>query len=231
MGIVAILKHPGRSESLIYSYLAMRRIIGVLAILLPVIIVTGGFMQKGFVVQGSLSSYYYTNMRDFFVGMLFSVALFLISYKGYELIDDVVTNLSGLFALGIIAFPTSKFSGHVVKVGIFLTPDNVSQYIHLAFSIAFLLSLAFNSMFLFTRHGGEPSMEKKTRNVIYVVSGWLMLVCIVGMVAYIAFYSHTALAKWRPVLMFETVALISFGISWLVKGNTLFRDKQLSAIR
>lgn len=228
---MAGLKHPSRSESLIYSYLAMRRIVGVLAILLPVIIVAGGFIQKDSVVQGSLSSYYYTNMRDFFVGMLSGVALFLISYKGYELIDDVVTNLSGLFALGIIAFPTSKFSGHVVKVGIFLTPDDISQYIHLVFSIAFLLSLAFNSMFLFTKHGGVPSREKKTRNVIYIVSGWLMLVCIVGMVTFIAFYSHTVLAKWRPVLVFETVALISFGISWLVKGNTLFRDKQLSAIR
>ncbi len=228
---MAGMKHSNRSESLIHSYLAMRRIVGVLAILLPVIMVAGGFIQKGSTVEGSISSYYYTNMRDFFVGMLSGVALFLISYKGYELIDDIVTNLSGIFALGIIAFPTSKFAGHVVRVGIFLTPDNISQYIHLAFSIAFLFLLAFNSLFLFTRHGGAPSREKKTRNFIYRTSGWIMIACIVGMVLYIAFLSHSALAKWRPVLVFETVSLISFGISWLVKGNTLFKDKRLAAAK
>ncbi len=225
------MKQSHRNEALINSYLALRRIIGVLAIGLPVIMVAGGFIQHGAVIQGSLSSYYYTNMRDFLVGMLSGVALFLISYKGYELIDDVVTNLSGVFALGIIAFPASMFSGHVIRVGVFLTPDNVSQYIHLAFSILFLLSLAFNSIFLFTRHGGSPSREKKKRNKVYVVCGLLMLSSIIGMVVYIAFYSHTPLAKGRPVLVFETIALMSFGVSWLIKGHTLFRDKQLSSLR
>ncbi len=225
------MRQSSRDETLIHSYLDMRRIIGILAITLPVILVAGGFNQVGAVIQGSLSSYYYTNMRDFLVGMLFTVALFLISYKGYELVDDVVTNLSGLFALGIIAFPTSMFSNRVVRVGVFLTPDNVSQYIHLAFSILFLLSLAFNSIYLFTRHGGAPSREKKMRNLVYVVSGIVMLSCIAGMVVYIAFFSHTPLSKGRPVLVFETIALMSFGVSWLVKGNTLFRDKQLSALR
>ncbi len=224
------MRLSGRDEPLIHSYLDMRRIIGILAIALPVILVAGGFLLNGSPVQGSLSGYYYTNMRDFFVGMLFAVALFLISYKGYELIDDIVTNLSGFFALGIIAFPTSAFSGRVVRVGIFLTPDSISQYIHLAFSILFLLSLAFNSIVLFPRHGGAPSREKRLRNSVYVVSGIVMIICIVGMVVYIAFLSHTSLWKDRPVLVFETVALMSFGISWLVKGNTLFRDKQLASL-
>ncbi len=225
------MRKSGTDEMLIYSYLDMRRIIGILAIALPVILVGGGFIQNRTAIEGSLSSYYYTNMRDFFVGMLFTVALFLISYKGYELIDDVVTNLSGFFALGIIAFPTSMFSGGVVRVGVFLTPDNVSKYIHLVFSVLFLLSLALNSIFLFTKHGGAPSREKKLRNLVYIISGIVMLSCITGMVIYIAFFSHTSLAKMRPVLVFETVALVSFGVSWLVKGNTLFRDKQLESIR
>ncbi len=220
-----------REASLIHSYLLMRRMIGILAMALPVILIAGGFLEGGFVVQGSLSAYYYTNMRDFLVGMLFSVAIFLISYKGYELIDDVVTNLSGFFALGIIAFPTSMFTGEVVRVGVFQIQDNISQYYHLVFSVLFLLSLSFNSMFLFTRHGGSPSREKKIRNGVYVASGLIMLSCVAGMIVYIAFYSHTPLAKERPVLVFETIALISFGVSWLVKGHTIFRDKQLSSLR
>lgn len=225
------MKLTGTNGALIHSYLDMRRIIGILAIALPVVLIAGGLLGGGTAVQGSLSSYYYTNMRDFFVGMLFTVALFLISYKGYEAVDDVVTNLSGLFALGIVAFPTSMFSGHIVRVGVFLVPDNISQYVHLAFSVLFLLSLAFNSMFLFTRHGGAPSREKRIRNRIYTVSGVIMVICIAGMVTYIAFFSHTRLASARPVLVFESIALASFGVSWLIKGNALFRDEELSALR
>jgi len=219
------MKSSKRDIALIHSYLSMRRMVGILAIGLPFIIVLGGLVETGSIIQGSLSSYYYTNMRDFLVGLIFAVAIFLISYKGYELIDDIVTNLSGVFALGIIAYPTSMFSNQVVRVGVFQTPDDVSQYIHLVFSILFLLSLAFNSIFLFTRHSGNPSREKKKRNKIYASCGIVMVLSVIGMVTYIVFYSHTFLAKGRPVLIFETIALISFGVSWLVKGHTLFRDK------
>ncbi len=220
------MKPTNRNACLIFSYLAMRRIIGLLAIGLPFIIVMGGSIENGFVVQGSLSSYYYTNMRDFLVGILFGVSLFLISYKGYEMIDDIVTNLSGLFALGIIVFPTSAFSGRVVRVGVFHVPDSISQYLHLAFSTLFLLSLAFNSMFLFTRHAGVLSSEKRKRNMVYVVCGVLMLLSIISMIVYIAFFTRTSFAKGYPVLVFESISLVSFGVSWLVKGQTLFRDKR-----
>lgn len=220
------MKPTSRNASLIFSYLAMRRIIGLLAIGLPFIIVLGGTIQSGFVIQGSLSSYYYTNMRDFLVGLLFGVSVFLISYKGYELIDDIITNLSGLFALGIIAFPTSTFSGRVVRVGVFLVPDNISQYLHLVFSTLFLLSLAFNSIFLFTRHAGVLSREKRKRNMVYVVCGVLMVLSIISMILYVAFFTRTSFAKGYPVLVFESISLISFGVSWLVKGQTLFKDKR-----
>ncbi|HEY9166654.1 MAG TPA: DUF998 domain-containing protein [Candidatus Kryptonia bacterium] len=220
------MKQSDRNITLIHSYLSMRRIVGILAIGLPFIIVLGGLVETGSILQGSLSSYYYTNMRDFLVGLLFAVAIFLISYKGYELIDDIVTNLSGVFALGIIAYPTSPFSGQAVRVGVFLTPDDVSQYVHLAFSVLFLLFLSFNSIFLFTRHRGILGKEKKKRNMIYIGCGLVMLLSVIAMIVQIAFYPHTILAQGRPVLVFESIALISFGVSWLVKGHTLFRDKQ-----
>src|SRR5271169_6182359 len=120
-----------REKSLIISYLAMRRLIGILGIALPFIMILGGFAQGEPVVQGSISGYYYTNMRDFFVGILSGVALFLISYKGYERIDDIVANMSGVFALGMIVFPTAIYSGKTVRVGMFLIADNISAILHL----------------------------------------------------------------------------------------------------
>jgi len=204
----------------------MRRLIGILGISLPIIVVLGGFLQSGFIVQGSISGYYYTNMRDFFVGLLCGVSLFLISYKGYEKIDDLIGNLSGIFALGIVVFPTSMYSDQVVKVGIFLLDDNVSEYIHLTFGTLFFLALSFNSMFLFTKRvPGVLSREKKRRNLIYRICGIVMILEIFCTTIYTLFLRDTYISKYYPVLIFESIALLAFGISWLVKGHTLFRDR------
>jgi hypothetical protein len=204
----------------------MRRLIGILGISLPFIVVIGGFTQGGPGLQGSISGYYYTNMRDLFVGILSGVALFLMSYRGYEKIDDIVANMSGIFALGIIFFPTAMYSGKVVRVGLFLIDDNISEVIHLTFGALFFLALAFNSLFLFTRrHPGVMGKEKKRRNVIYRVCGIVMILAIVCVAIYTISLRGTFVAAIYPVLMLESVASFAFGISWLVKGNTLFKDK------
>jgi len=216
-----------REKSLIVSYLAMRRLIGILGISLPFIVVLGGFTQGEPGLQGSISGYYYTNMRDFFVGILSGVALFLISYKGYEKIDDIVANMSGLFALGMIFFPTAMYSGKAVRVGMFLIDDSISEKIHLTFGALFFLALSFNSLFLFTRrHPGVMGKEKKRRNMIYRFCGIVMILAIVCITMYTVFLRETFIAAINPVLILESVALFAFGISWLVKGNTLFKDKR-----
>jgi hypothetical protein len=216
-----------RSQRLIISYLTMRRLIGILGLALPVIIVIGGFIQRGFVIQGSISGYYYTNMRDFFVGLLCIVSLFLISYQGYEKIDNLIGNLSGVFALGMIIFPTATYSGKVVKVGMFLIDDNISEYVHLTFGTLFFLALAYNSIFLFTkRQPGILSEAKKKRNFIYRVCGIVMIASILFIIIYMIFLRGTALSKIYPVLILESIALTAFGISWLVKGNTFFKDSR-----
>jgi hypothetical protein len=166
-------------------------------------------------------------MRDVFVGILSGVALFLISYQGYEQIDDIVAKLSGLFALGILAFPTAMYSGGVVRVGIFHIVDNISETIHLTFGALFFFALSFNSLYLFTRrHPGVMGREKRRRNVIYRLCGVVMLLSIVCITAYTIFLRGTSIAATNPVLILESVALIAFGISWWVKGNTLFKDRR-----
>ena len=53
------------------SYLEFRRAIGILGMALPFILLIGGFIFGNNSLQYSLSHYYHTNMRDFFVGLLF----------------------------------------------------------------------------------------------------------------------------------------------------------------
>ncbi|HUI10839.1 MAG TPA: DUF998 domain-containing protein [Bacteroidota bacterium] len=215
-----------RERSLIISYLAMRRLIGILGILLPFIVVLGGLTDGEPYLQGSISGYYYTHMRDLLVGILSGVALFLLSYRGYEAIDDIVANLSGVFALGMVFFPTAMYSGSVVKVGVFLIADNASEKVHLAFGTLFFVALSYNSLFLFTRrHPGVMGREKRRRNVIYRACGIVMLLSILCIALYTLFLRGTSIGEMNPVLIFESIALLAFGVSWLVKGHTLFKDR------
>jgi hypothetical protein len=216
-----------RNQRLIISYLTMRRFIGVLGISLPIIVVVGGFVEHGFVIQGSISGYYYTNMRDFFVGLLCIVSMFLISYQGYERIDNMISTLSGLFAFGMIIFPTGMFCGKVVKVGMFLIDDNVSELIHLTFGTLFFLALSYNSLFLFTkRHSHILIAEKRRRNILYRVCGLVMIFAMCSIIIYMFFLRDTVISRYYPVLILESIALFAFGISWLVKGNTFFKDQK-----
>ncbi len=214
-------------RGLIISYLTMRRVIGILGIGLPMIVILGGFIQNGFVFGDSISSYYYTNMRDFFVGLLCCVGLFLMSYKGYEKIDDVTGNISGIFAFGIAFFPTSLESSGVFKTGIFQLNDSVSVYFHLTCASLFFLSLAFNSIFLFTKHGGAMTPEKIKRNRIYKLCGYIIIFSILCILVYKVFLVKTFIAAIQPVLIFEAVSLAAFGVSWLIKGETLVKDKEV----
>lgn len=216
-----------QNDVAIISYLSMRRMIGILGIALPVVVVAGGLIQNKIEIQPSISGYYYTNMRDFFIGILCIVSIFLISYKGYEKIDNLVGNLSGIFALGMVLFPTEMCNGTSSNVGIFLLNDNLSGYIHLTFGFLFFITLSFNSIFLFTkRQPGHFNEAKRKRNLIYRLCGSIMILATLLIVVYTFFLRNTAFDKVYPVLILETIALLAFGISWLVKGNTFFKDQK-----
>ena len=70
----------GNERSMVFSYLALRKSIGFLAIALPFVVSLGAliFFQTG--LQKSISSYYHTDMRDVFVGTLCVIGFFLLSY-------------------------------------------------------------------------------------------------------------------------------------------------------
>ena len=87
--------------------------------------------------------------------------------------------------------------------------------------------LSYFSLVLFTKtkEGELPTPEKKRRNVVYVVCGVVILVCIALIGLFHLFFKDTkALADLKPVFWLESLALWAFGISWFVKGQTLWQD-------
>lgn len=208
------------------SYIALRRIIGVLGIMLPYVCMIGGCAIAHIGVQESISDYYYTNMRDFFVGLMFLVGLFLLTYKGYDLLDSLTTSVTGVFGLGIALFPCRSASAPA-HVGILQLGPKLSGLLHLACAGTFFTLLGLTSIFLFTKTGAaKPSPRKIMRNRIYVVCGIVILASVAGIIASDRLLSDEILTEYRPILGCEAVALSAFGISWLVKGQTLFTDEK-----
>ena len=73
-----------KNENLCLSYVTLRRAIGVLGMLLPLLCVAGGAAFMGLGVGRSISYYYHTNMREFFTGILAIVCAILATYRGYD---------------------------------------------------------------------------------------------------------------------------------------------------
>lgn len=207
------------------SYLTLRQIIGMLGILLPTVCVAFGMWFGGLELQSSISAYYHTNVRDFFVGLLVCVGLFMSTYGGYDKIDKAVSAILSISAIGIALFPCRLSPDIWDKVSIFHINPAVSNMIHLISAATFFVTLGLNSLFLFTRTTPDKPMtpEKKKRNIIYRSCGIAILLAAVIDVLYVKFVSPDNGA----VLFFETIMLYAFGFSWLVKGQAILKDKEV----
>lgn len=212
--------------SLVVSYLTIRRTIGILGISFPVILVSGSLISGGADhILSSISCYYHTNMRDFFVGMICAVALFLFSYKGYDKRDSIAANLGSLFALGTAFLPTSN--GDPVQ-----GRNPVIGQWHLCFAALFFLVLIYFSLFLFTKtdQGKKPAGKKRNRNLVYRLCGYSMLFCVILIAVFLTFVDHRypGLERYNPVFWLESFSLWAFGVSWLTKGEIIWKDVTLS---
>ena len=202
-----------------YSYLALRKAVGWIGIMLPFVLMLGVLLVfKGDRILRNISLYYHSGMRDVFVGALCSIALFLFFYKGYNKWDNRAANLAGFFSIGIALFPT-------VKEG----PYNWITIVHFISAAFFFLVLSGYSIFLFTKKELSPTKRKLQRNKIYIICGLVMIACLIAIMIFFIFL-ETDHPQSSFVFWAETLALIAFGVSWLTKGGTLFPDKKTRII-
>lgn len=218
------------NDSLVISYLTLRRTLGVLGISLPFILAVGGLIVFGIGLQTSISDYYHTGMGDVFVGIIVAIGLFLASYTGYPktghndppISDNAAGNIASVCAVGLALFPTTPDIAATAQ-------DKTIGLIHLIFSAIFFLALAYFSYFLFTRTDPtrKPTDRKLRRNRVYRVCGVVILAALVLIVVEWVLPEATrqALSPYKPVFWLESLAVVAFGASWLVKGKTLWRDR------
>ncbi len=229
---------PGKTPGVIDSKDLMIAI-GVIGIALPFVLALGTAVLRwvapasaGFAY--SISGYYYTGMRNVFVGSLCAIGVFLGAYCGYERKDRIAGNFACVFAIGVALFPTSPDPNF----------DDPRQFIgiaHYLFAASLFVTLAYFCLCLFTmtHPTGSPepdeplTPEKKKENAVYRASGWTIIACI----ALIVICEGLFLNDWSPmksdlvkglypVYWLEAVAVVSFGISWLTKSKSVFGENK-----
>lgn len=193
---------PNDSDSMIVSFMAYRKILGLLGIsLVPIMIVGSIAIDHLPNLLTSVSAYYYTSMRNGLVGILCCMSLFLLCYHGNEKTDSVVSKIAGIFALGIAFFPTSPGDEKT---------DIVSVMHYICAGVFFAL-LSYMSVFLFTKSRGHKTNQKKKRNRVFRTCGIIMAVSAVCIPLDGLPSIHDKISKFHPTLIFECIALTAFG--------------------
>ncbi len=204
----------------ILTFMGIRRAIGLLGFFFPVILLAGTFLFHDCqTIQDSISHYYYTASGDLFVGLLVAIALFLISYRGYDLIDNIITNGSGVCAIMVALLPTSRNEDLFCSIRE-VTVNPARETAHYVFAALFFILLAYLSYFRFTKSSPHPTERKLMRNRIFRVCG----IIIVSAIILIPVVGHF---NWIPNSTFwlEWTALAAFGLSWLTKGELIYGEK------
>lgn len=206
-------KRPGNTNDQIIPYYVLRVLIGAAGICLPFLLVAGKLIyNNSFDIEYSISDYYDNGTAgDILVGILFALAFFLVSYRGYAAMDSIAANLGCVFALGVALCPT--------------TSDNkVVHILHFVFAILLFSVFIFFSIYLFRKKSPHPTKQKKNRNKVYLICGIIMIVCII-LVALSNFrFMWEPSKKYHLVFWLESIALAAFGFSWITKAEIVFED-------
>lgn len=223
------LAPPRRPDALI-SYWQLREFIGILGLIMPFILPLGTILiRSSSKLQPSISHYYYSIMHVVFMAILCMLGSFLITYRGtskHKRLETIVCIVAGLFAFGVATFPT-EFAGYQDKdrsqlIALILhdlpdVPGWVNTLHHIFAATLFSSFSIFCFVFFQDSDTGVHDKKKKRRNKLYTICGILIVLSMLAIVVV-----NFVFKSWNfpnSTFVFETTALIPFGLSWLVKGS------------
>ena len=195
-----------RAENdLVLSFLRVRRAIGLLGYFLPPALLAYSLIW-GDGLLPSISAYYYSPMREVFVGTLSAIAVFLWSYEGYRprpgewLSDLMAGRAASLGALAVALIPTAPGQPVACTLSQCVLGFSAASTLHWLGAALFFGALALFCLVLFVR-GAHPDPEKTASNRIYRACGWIILaaLALIGLILLSPEPVKTQLTPLRPV--------------------------------
>lgn len=217
-----MLKSPQSKDPVVLSYLALRKAVGYVAIALPFAVAVPWWIVHQHALQSSISGYYYSGMRNLFVGSLCAISMFMLCCRGYDLKDEIAGTFSGICALGVAFFPTAPD-------GATLQQKHVA-WTHYSFAAVLFSILAYFCLVLFkmTAADKRPTRKKLQRNRVYTICGYTIIASMF-LIGAMQLLHVQHLGMFGPTFCFETTALLGFGFAWLVKGEAFLKDEEPSS--
>ena len=202
-------------EHMLGTYGALRVMLTVIGIALPVAVMVSGWLQRGeYWIASSISDYYHLpatipffTARDFLVGGLLAAAVCLYSYKGFSTRENVALNLAGVFAFFVAVVPTSRDEERLTLRAI----------LHGTAAVLFFLSLAYVSI----RRSGDtlellPPSKRDRYTRSYFVTGLAMIASPLAAAALSLLVDRYSPTK-RLIFFVETFGVWTFAAYWWIK--------------
>lgn len=199
------------------SFLTTRLVVGLFGVTLPFVLVLGEpLISRDWAVRAALSDYYYSVLRNWFVGSLFAIGAGLLVYMATKRSrpDGVLSFIAGVCAIMVALFPTNQIDAEVSTIAL----------VHFVCAVALLILLGVMCWRFGTRDGTQPNRSDRRRanwrrfHHFCALAIWsAVLWCAIAIVGEVVF----DLPLRYAVVVGESVAVLAFGFSWLLKGSEL----------
>lgn len=234
-------------SDMVLSFLTMRRALGILGFVLPVVLLIGAYVTEQ-CLRTSISAYYYSPspvLHGVFVGILYAMGFFLIAYKGYQLrpgeriSDNTIASIAGVGAICVAIFPTveSTFAAAPPAIECAATAldtslrDKIYSGIHFGAAGLFFGAVAVMCWVFFTRTADRKppkTWKKRVENLIYRTCAVVIAACIVLIGVEALLIDYEVPNTWwpfywvpGPVFWFEAIAVCALSVAWLTKGKSI----------
>lgn len=195
-------------RNMMRTYFTLRLGIVILSVALPLILLVYSAITHGGLREGSMSAFYGADngaMRNWFVGILWTVGFFLILYKGFSGLEDWLLNVAGAFAVLTAMTPCNCWAPAAVD----------KSAAHTAFAVLFFACMVVVCVFC----AGDtvtllPQARREYFKRIYYVIAVLLFVSPAA--AVVAAYAFGA--RDSRVFFIEWFAVWVFASYWAVKS-------------
>lgn len=194
------------TQNKIFDYRTLRFFIGIIAFLLPFIV-----SIVSSTTLTSVSASYHTEARDWFVGLLFIVAGFLLAYNGHTKTQSRISKIAAFAAAGIALSPSSCDK----------CDASLSSILHSIFAAILFAALAYFCLGPFRQKLLGEEGKKARRRRTYFLCGVTIIICMVSLAVSNLVLPREVIKEFRIVYWGEAIALIAFGIAWFVSGKVV----------